>query len=136
MNNFEVLEHPTDLKIKVNGCNLAELFKNAGLALFCSIDPKTPRPKSLDAWREVSVAASDVETLLVDWLSELLYLHDVNKTNYFDIEIIEMSPTSMLAKVRGIPSKQDKFEVKAATYHGLTVKTVDSGYEATVLFDI
>jgi len=40
MKKFEILEHRADLKIKVFGQDLAELFVNAGLAI---AEQQTPR---------------------------------------------------------------------------------------------
>lgn len=136
MRKFEILEHPTDLKIKIRARTLKELFKNAALALFCSVDSRKNLPKPAGEWREVKVKSADQTSLLVDWLNELISIHEIENENYFDIEILALTKNSVYAKIRGIPSIADRFDVKAATYHGLEIKKVKGGYEAEVLFDI
>ncbi|MBI5076918.1 archease [Candidatus Falkowbacteria bacterium] len=136
MKSFQILEHPTDLKIKVRGRTLAELFKNAGLALFRSIDSRELLPKAAGEWREIRVESADQESLLVDWLNELIGIHEVEKENYFNIEILKLTKNSVKTKIRGIASMADRFDVKAATYHDLEIKKNKGGFEAVVLFDI
>lgn len=133
---YQILEHPTDLKLKVSGANIVELFKNAAIGLFRAIDGrKNPAPAS-GQWRDVQVSAPDQESLLVEWLNELLSLHDIENENYFDIKIFDLTDDSIIAQARGAPSTRDRFDVKAATYHGLEIKQTPQGYEATILFDI
>lgn len=134
---YKKLKHTTDLKLKVFGQNLDELFSNAALALFDCIETRKnfaqiPENKS----HKIKITSTDLEALLVDWLSELLYLHDLHNENYFNIKINKLTKKQIIAQVRGIPCHQDKFDVKAATYHELNIQKTDQGYEAVILFDI
>ena len=71
--HFEELEHTADAAIRVWGCDLAELFAHAahGLAAQLAEEPNQIEP-SIE--RRITLDAYDVETLLVAWLGELLYL--------------------------------------------------------------
>ncbi|MBU1131672.1 archease [Patescibacteria group bacterium] len=135
-NFYQILEHVTDLKIKVSGKTLMDLFKNAGLALFYSLDSRSQIPEMSGSVRTVAIKSADRESLLVDWLSELLALHDIHNENYFEINITELTDTSLSAEIRGTTSTQDRFDVKGATYHDLKIEKTNEGFEAIVLFDI
>jgi SHS2 domain-containing protein len=134
---YKQLEHTTDLKLRIFGVDLDELFTNAGLSIFDVIDLRKRKPrKNLGPSRLIKITSLDQESLLVDWLSELLYLHDTHNENYFDINITKLTETELEAEVKGIASKNDKFDVKGVTYHELEIGKTAKGYEAVVLFDI
>ena len=94
------------------------------------------------AGREVVVLESeDKDGLLVDWLSQLLFIHEVDSVllKTFDVSVIEKCGKFRLtahAKGETIDMKRHelKLVVKAVTYHMLEVNEKE-GY-AKVLFDI
>ena len=69
---FELIEHPADVGIRVYGRALAALFAHAALGL-CSLITDTDTVLERET-RSVEVAAPDRESLLVAWLSEVLWL--------------------------------------------------------------
>ena len=79
---------------------------------------------------------TDYESLLVNWLNELLYLHETRREAYSDFAITELSSQRMLAAVTGAPCTEAQMLIKAATYHGLSIAPTRSGYKATILFDV
>jgi len=75
MKRFEILDHTADIGLIVYGESLKTLFENAGEAFFHLItDLKKVRRRTE---RRIEIGKEDLERLMVDWLSELLYLHDV-----------------------------------------------------------
>src|SRR5512143_2192223 len=75
MKPFRILNHTADIGLVVNGRDLKTLFENAGHAFFHLLtDLRKVRPR---VERKVEVGAESLERMMVDWLSELLYLHDV-----------------------------------------------------------
>lgn len=133
---YKILDHVTDLKLKIFGRNLIELFTNAALALFESITDKKSIIKTNGKIHQIKITSADQESLMVDWLNELLFLHSVHKENYFNIKINRLSETELEAKISGNPSRADKIEIKAVTYHDLKITKTKNGYEAIILFDI
>lgn len=150
---FEVVEHTADLKIKVWGNSLENLFSEAMLAMMGKIKilPFSPIGEKGIIRREIKVEALDATALLVDFLSEVLALSQTNKEIYTEVSFTEFNPstdsTSSLrassgqakleATLKGI--KVDKFDedVKAVTYHEVEVKEVKSGaWETLLVFDI
>jgi SHS2 domain-containing protein len=136
MKNYEILEHKADLKIRAFGKNKKELFLNMLLAMEDSMRPEVKRPEERIK-RKVAINSLDFPALLVDFLSEVLYLIQVNKEVYNDIKFAKFANTKLEAKLIG--QKVEKFEedIKAVTYHGLDVRQKEDGnWEATVLFDV
>ena len=131
---FEELDHTADWKIRVWGKDYADLFRNAALAMYAMMG-RTIRTGAHIA-REVEVEAVDYPSLLVAWLNELLFLSEVNEEVYNDVEILDISPERVRARVRGFVGKTELSKIKAATYHDLEIRETDRGVEATVVFDV
>jgi SHS2 domain-containing protein len=93
-----------------------------------------------DRQREVSVRGSDLEVLLVAWLQELIFLFEVEDELYVAADLHEVTDTTargtVLARAIGPEIMQIGAAVKAVTYHGLSLRQVDDGWEATLLFDV
>ena len=131
---FEEVEHTADLALKVHGHSLEEIFANAAYGLFSLMADLENLPPSFN--REVHLGAPDRESLLVDWLNELLYLHEVEEEIYTRFQIENLSSTALSATVWGTKMKASKLTVKAATFHDLEIKETEDGYLATVVFDV
>ena len=138
-NRYSLVEHTADTGISLIADSLPELFELAGIALFdILIDLKDVSP--VKTWK-VQASADDLPQLMVKWLSELLYLHEVKGLVAVEINVKEISGTSLTADVRGDefdPEKHVSIEMmKAITYHKLDVsKTPDGKYQAYVIFDV
>lgn len=118
--------------------DLAELFKNAARGMFAimaSVD-------RVGAGEEVSVevCADDLENLLVNWLSELLYLSASKGMLFRRVDIVKIERGRVEGRAFGEPIDQVRHElygeIKAVTYHELKVEEIEGGWIATVLFDI
>jgi SHS2 domain-containing protein len=131
---FEEVEHTADLALKVHGHSLKEVFINAACGLFSLMANLENLAPSVS--REVHLEAPDRESLLVDWLNELLYLHEVEEEIYTRFEIETLSSTALSATVRGTKTKASKLTVKAATFHDLEIRETEDGYMTTVVFDV
>jgi len=136
--DFEIIDHTADVGIAAYGTDIREAFGNAALGLFSLItDPEGIDEKTE---REVELSALDEESLLVDWLNELIYIFDVERVAFCRFDIAELSNNHLKARCFGEkiePSRhQLKMEVKAATYHMLKVGRGRNGCEVRVIFDI
>lgn len=138
MKPYEILEHTADLKIKAYGKDLPELFFNTLRGMFESIGSQRSDVggQILEVRREIKIKSPDLESLLVDFLSEALYLSDINNEAYFETHFEKFSEEELSGTIKGVKVKGFKEEIKAVTYHGLEVKKVDGRWEAVVLFDI
>lgn len=133
---YEILDHPADLKIRAFGKDLKEVFVNMAQALAEQQSPVQASAKG--AAEEIKVESDSLESLFVDWLSEILYRGEVNKKVYSDFEIMEFSekPYKIKAKIRGVAVKSKNIDIKAVTYHELEIKKNGDHWEVIVVFDI
>ncbi|MCJ7426740.1 MAG: archease [Dehalococcoidales bacterium] len=134
---FEVLDHTADIGIIAYGADLKQAFANAARGLFSLITSLGGVEEALH--RDIELTAADAESLLVDWLNELIYYFDAEGILFKRFDIIELNNSHL--KARGYGEKADsarhelKMGVKAATYHMLKIEK-NNGYRVQVLFDI
>lgn len=138
MEPFRVLEHTADIGFEAFGTTQAEAFSNAGRALLhLIVDLNSIEPRE---GVMVEVKGPDPASLLVNWLSELLYLHDAEGWLFRDFEIKHLDEHSLTAMVRGErfdrARHQAKLLVKAITYHQLALDQTAQGWRAQVYVDI
>ncbi len=132
-NRFEEIEHTADLALRVYGRDVKELFANAAQGMFALMAEPSEEPA---CEREVSLETTDYESLLVDWLNELIYLHEVEGETYSQFAIETLSPRKLQAHVTGGPTKSKTRAIKAATFHELAIKETANGLVATIVFDV
>ena len=135
MKRFEELDHTADVGIRAYGGTLDELFVNAAVGMFSLItDLETVKAVGEYA---VKVSSRDPESLLVDFLSELLFVHETQKLLFseFDAKVADLAVD---ARARGERIDRARhplhMNVKAVTYHGIRVDP--AGGVAQVIFDI
>jgi SHS2 domain-containing protein len=135
---FVILEHPSDLGIEARGRTPAEAFINAATGLMSVIlDISSVEARES---REIQVSASDREQLLVKWLSEVLFLYDGQGFVPKEFLFTQFNQESLMAQVRGemfSPAKhRTRMDVKAVTYHQLSVRAGEAGTVVRVFLDI
>lgn len=135
MTPFEITEHPADIKLLVHGLSREELFANAARGMMTVLYGNEILECEPDDKEEITVGATDIEHLFVDWLSELLYLSNTHYRAYIDVDVKELTKSSVTALV-GSCSGEAIDDIKAVTYHQLKVTEKDGAWEATVVFDI
>ena len=133
MKKYEFLEHPGDIKIRSFGRSLPELFINTALGMMNFLYGEQSVP--LTHSEQITLQAEDLESLLVDWLSEILWLSDTHHRVYTDYKIIELNENKIVADINSGPAKA-KDDIKAVTYHELSISKVNSEWTATVVYDI
>jgi SHS2 domain-containing protein len=136
---FRVLEHTADVGFEAQGRTRAEVFRNAGRALMSLIvDTSSVRPERAV---EIPAQAGEASGLLVNWLSEILYLQDTEGWLFQDFEIARLTGCSIRAVGRGEHYNRERHQinllVKAITYHQLALeKGTDGHWRAQVYVDI
>ncbi len=144
--DFEQLSHTADIKIRAYGKTIEDLFRHALIGMFQSIGPQAPGCKvqderlvclELPKHHDIQVESPDRIGLLVDFLSEALYLSDVYNEVYLDATIHILTETDIKATVHGVHvTGFEVVEIKAVTYHELEIKQVDGVWQAEIVFDI
>jgi SHS2 domain-containing protein len=137
MVDFEVLEHTADVGIRAYGADITEAFANAARGLF-SLITELDDIREVEE-REIELTADDQESLLVNWLNELIYLFDTENIVFKRFDITQLDDNQLKAKCYGeradISRHKIKTGVKGTTYHMLAIERND-GYKVEVLFDI
>ncbi|MCD6275584.1 MAG: archease [Thermoplasmata archaeon] len=136
--DYEIFDHTADVGIIVRGRTLEEMFEKAAYAMFDIMI----YAEKIEPIRKVkvSISASTLEDLLVDWLSELLYVFSTELfvMGKFNVNIQKDKEFSLKAICWGEPYNREKHgiktEIKAVTYHQLKIDEKE-GY-ITLLFDI
>ncbi len=131
---FEEIEHTADIAIRVYGRDLSELFANAAYGMACQIADPDAIPLTVE--HRVQLEAPDVETLLVSWLGELLYLGERDECVFTRFEMHAVTPMQLQARVRGGPTVEYLVHIKAVTFSDLEIVSTDTGYETTIVFDV
>ena len=133
---FKILEHTADLKLRVFGKTKQELFKNVMLGMFESARVKA-KEEETKIEREIKIESADILFLLVDFLSEVLYLSEVNNEVYWQIRFEEFSDTRLKGKIIGGKIRQRGLIIKGVTYHNLEISQSKKGlWQVVILFDI
>jgi SHS2 domain-containing protein len=135
---FEVLDHTADIGLIVYGEDLKRLFENAGEGFFHLITDLTKVRRKIE--RRIEIGGKGLERLMVDWLSELLYLHDVENFLFKGFRIESVGKGGLKARVKGEPFHEGvhviKREVKAVTYHQIKVQQKEGAWRAQIIFDL
>jgi SHS2 domain-containing protein len=138
MKRFEVLDHTADIGFIVYGEDLKSLFENAGKAFFHLItDLKKVR---LRTEKRIEIRKESLERLMVDWLTELLYLHEVENLLFKEFKVESVGEEGLRARVKGEAFQEGvhviKTGVKAVTYHQMEIRKGKDGWRDQIIFDL
>ncbi len=135
---YELFEHTADLGLRVAANSFEELLAEAahGLAAMVILHPE--RLETRATW-VIEVRGTDPDYLLFDWLHELLI--EFERSGRLPAEVnIELTMEGLRAVCHGEPFEDARHfashEVKAITYHGLSVVEEQGHWRAEVIVDI
>lgn len=137
MTSHRFVEHTADILLHAEADNLPDLFAEAAIGLFNIISDvrSVGTSRSFDLRTE----ADTIEDLLHDWLSELLFLHETEDVLLSRFRV-KLKDNALEARAAGEvinPQKHSlKTQVKAVTYHMLSVREENGLWSAEVLFDV
>lgn len=132
---YEIIEHTADVGVRAWGATLEQCFEQSArgvLAINGAFHAGDGERVS------VALDANDVGGLLVDWISEVLYLHESRDAIVTAIELAHVGERSLTGAVSLKPRHSDiaGTAVKAVTYHRLSVAPTADGWEATFYLDV
>jgi len=134
MEKYKILEHISDLKIRAFGKNKKELFLNVMIGMF---EGAKYEKEEEEIKREIKVSSKDLSSLLVDFLSEILYFCETNREVYHNIKFKKMTDKNIEGILIGKKLKRMGVQIKGVTYHDLDISQRKDGiWQATILFDI
>ncbi len=131
---FEEIEHTADWAIKVRGHDLASLFVNAARGMMELAGVRVGEEGGQE--QRIELAADDAETLLVDWLHELIVALELDGLAYTDMEIEISEGWQLEGSVMTFPIESMDKAIKAVTFNELHIIETPDQVEATVVFDV
>ena len=139
--SFELLSDIADIKMKVSGKTLQELFKDALRGVAFYLKPEVLKSKKKNLLKEkqkIKVQAADINSLLIEFLSKILAQADIASTVFIDVSFGIFGENFLEGEMAGV--KVDSFaqEIKAISYERVDInKSSTSGlYETILVFDI
>jgi SHS2 domain-containing protein len=134
--SFEEISHTADVKIRVHAPTLEGLFSETFKALMqVMYGPK----RCNGILREIRIESSDNESLLADFLSEVLFVSEVESLVFSEasIKINGLRLTAELTGEKFDPSRHSEgSEVKGISYSGLAITHEANGYMLDIIFDV
>ena len=135
---FEELAHTADWALRVRAADLAELFAESargmnaltGAQPLSAVEGSGPR-----AHRIMTLSAPDAESLLVAFLSELVYAAEQEHL-VFDEFKIQVEGQTLKVEMDGALLESINKTIKAVTYHNLQIRETEGGVEVEIVFDV
>lgn len=135
---YKIIDHTADVCVRVSGRSMEEVFVGSARAMM-GIITNLEKVKPSD---EISIEAQaeNYEELLVNWLQEILYVHEVKKMVFKDFEVKIENDSLAVGKAYGEKISIDRHEfystIKAVTYHNLRIIASKDKYRVDIVFDI
>jgi SHS2 domain-containing protein len=134
--SFEEIPHTADVKIRARARTLGALFSDAFLALMQVVygDDRSGKQS-----RQIQIESADTESLLLDFLSEVLFVSEVEDLVFSHADI-SLKGLQLTAVLYGEPFDRARHaggtEVKGISYSGLSISRDANGYMLDILFDV
>lgn len=144
---YEIIDHTADIGIHAVGSDLEEVFIQAAKGMFdvmieskANLIPAITVPVHIKISDAGKTGLKAHEELLVKWLQELLYIFEMRHlvpTHFF---IDRISDNELEGCVKGLKfdttRHHSRSQIKAVTYHKLSLTKKEDGWHASVIFDI
>ena len=140
---YEYKDHTADVQARCYGPTLEKAFEQAAYSLMATISPNLKKVKKL-VNKSITVEAEDKQALLFDFLTEFLYIFDVEELIFSKIIVPKIKKKEngylLIAEVRGEKFDKSKheigIEVKAITYSYMNIDENSDIVIIDVVFDI
>ncbi len=135
---LDEIDHTADTGIRVTADSRQSLFERAAYGMFwllTDLDLVVSAEETV-----VEIDADDPESLMVRWLSELNYRHQVDARMFSGFRIERMGDTHLRARTTGEkfdPARHRVYgEIKAVTYHDIKIARENGRWTARIIFDL
>ena len=130
---FEEIAHTADWSARVWAPDLPSLFQEAARAM--SSLSGTVMGSGERVLKTFETEGPDVESLLVAFLSELVYYQEQENLT-FDAFDLRVAGQWLKVAMEGAPAESVEKAIKAVTYHNLKILRNAEGFETTIVFDV
>lgn len=131
------LEHTADTGLEATARSLEAVITELAAGMFelmASVDPCLKENEVV-----ADVTAPSHEDLIVDSLSELLYLAETEDLHFCHFQVREKGELTLEIRAAGVPNSEVEPtgpSIKAVTYHQLEISEREDGWYARVYFDV
>jgi SHS2 domain-containing protein len=130
---FREIEHTADWQLEAWAPDLTGLLEQAARGMYSLAGARLAQgPRCV---RLLEITAEDAETLLVRFLSELLYLQERENLGFDEFEF-DSRENSLAVHLTGARLAYWGKEIKAVTYHNLKVRASPRGLDVNIVFDV
>ena len=130
---YSELDHTADLALRVWGEEFFALLEQSALGMYDLMGVIVNEKVRID--HQFLIDLSTPETMLVDFLGELLYQAEVQKFAYSGFKF-SITEENIKIQSAGHPVLEIKQEFKAVTYHDLEIQKSETGLETIITFDV
>ncbi len=133
LRGYSEIEHTADLALKVWGEEFFALLALSVEGMYDLMGVTINKRVRID--HQFVIEESTPETMLVDFLGEMLYQAQDQKTAYSGFKF-GMKGQDIRLQADGHPIQQIERAIKAVTYHDLKITETEEGFEAIITFDV
>ena len=133
-----ILSHTADTGVEARSPDLLALVVDLATGMFESM-ASAPAGVTVDRTIEVEASGTNRADLVVEILSDLLYVSDVDDVFLCDFAATSADGDGVKVTAGTIPFAEVEVHgppVKAVTYHDLTVEETPGGWYGRVYFDV
>ncbi len=130
---FQEIPHTADWAMKVWAEDLPRLFAEAAAGMNALAGAQlSDGPRIRRVFKD---KAQDAESLLVAFLSELVYLQEQEDVGFADFDI-KLDGLHLSVEMEGAALAAIEKPIKAVTFHDMKITKAAAGYEVEVVFDV
>ncbi len=129
---FKEIEHTADAALHVWGTTLTEMFQQAALGIYAMAGAQADDSSPIH--RSIHLEADDLETLMVNFLSELLFFLD--EGFLFQVAALQINQNKLDGELSGSRVVQIQKEIKAVTFHDLQIIRSENCFQTSIVLDI
>jgi SHS2 domain-containing protein len=133
MTGYIEVPHTADVCLRVWGDDLVSLFEQSARGLHHLMQPRIGAGEISS--RRIDIIGSDIETLLVDFLSTILYWIEVDKLVCIDYAF-SIIDCRIYGEISCQPCLAIARHIKAVTYHNLAVRQISGELVTEIVFDV
>jgi len=144
---FEIVEEAANLKLRIFGSSAKDIFKNALYAMGLTQKPEIVEQSTVGKLigrlrgKQVSedflIESMDYNTLLIDFLSDVLSRSDIHNAVFFDVKFKNFSENKIEGKIYGVKTDDFSKNIKSVIYNEVDIKETDSNkWESLLTLDI
>jgi len=136
---FEFLDHPSETLVRVRAATINEVFRDAAMALF-EIMTDTKKIRREESY-QIQASAAERHLLLIDWLNDLILLHESKNIflSDFEVSVHKKDDWHFRATVKGEKIQrhhEKRSHAKSATYGQLQWIEKEDKHEVLFVVDI